>query len=91
MQVRHNMSSVRYGRGTGQSSWNMPSNLRSVSETDVIVYDQGTVILYMIDPETTIPLWRSVYEAMVHRSLTTEQRRERIDKAIGLMLESFPP
>lgn len=91
MQVRHNMNTVSYGRGIGQSHWNMPSNLRSVSETDVIVYDEGTVILYMIDPDTTIPLWRSVYQAMVHRSLTTEQRRERIDKAIGLMLDSFPP
>jgi hypothetical protein len=61
------------------------------SDVHVYEYDQGSLILDVVDPGTKHLLWRGGAEAEVRPSASPEQREERIQKAVRKILERFPP
>lgn len=71
----------RYGRGGGAV----------VSNTHVREYDQGTLIIDIVDKSSNELVWRGAAQAEVIAQATPEERQERIAKAIRKVFEDFPP
>ena len=61
------------------------------SGTYVLEYEQGTLILDIVDSSTDRLVWRGSAQAEVDSDATPEKREKRIDAAVGQILESFPP
>jgi hypothetical protein len=61
------------------------------SETYVRQFDEGTLILDVIDPETEKLIWRGSAQARVNDSSTPEKRSKRVRDAVAAILERFPP
>jgi hypothetical protein len=71
-----------YGYGP---RWNAPG------PTYAYVYQEGTLILDIVDPKAASLLWRGSARAEVAQSATPEQREKRIQEAVRRILERFPP
>jgi hypothetical protein len=61
------------------------------SETYVTNYDEGTLILDVIETKTEKLIWRGSAQARVNDSSSPEKRSERIRAAVKAILERFPP
>jgi hypothetical protein len=58
---------------------------------DVYEYQEGTLLLDVIDPETEQLVWRGTATDVLARDRTPEQRMEKTREAVAAMLASFPP
>jgi len=67
--------------------------LGGVYSPDVYVryYDEGTVVLDIIDPKTRNLVWRGSAQSRVDDSDTPEERDARVNEAYRRILERFPP
>jgi hypothetical protein len=54
-------------------------------------YQEGTVVIYVIDPDTRRWIWRVSATAKLHESSTPAERKERLQAAIGQMFKDVPP
>ena len=54
------------------------------------VYEEGTMILDFVDPETKELLWRGSATAVVESVLTPEEQKSRINKVVSKILDKFP-
>jgi hypothetical protein len=55
-------------------------------------YEEGTLILDVIDPEANRLIWRGTAQARAHRGdATPEERSERINAVVAKILAQFPP
>lgn len=61
------------------------------TETEVFEFDEGTLILDVVDPETKQLIWRGSAKAEIKYAGNPEKRMERIKEAIRLILRKFPP
>jgi hypothetical protein len=59
--------------------------------TEVIQYEQGTVVIHFLDAGTDETLWVGWVQGDVGPALTTsEKMREWVDGAVAKMFEDFP-
>ena len=58
---------------------------------DVYEYEQGTLILDLIDAKAKELIWRGTATAVVEPGLTPQRRHERLNKAVAKILANFPP
>ena len=58
---------------------------------DVYEYQEGTLVLDVIDPETELLVWRGTATGVIVRDRTPEERMEKTREAVAAMLASFPP
>lgn len=78
-----------YGYGPG---WGHYGGLGGMgTETYVDQYDQGTLLLDVVDARTHRLAWRGSASARVVEGLQPEERAARIRKAVDEMLAKFPP
>ena len=61
------------------------------AETHVDTYEEGTLILDFVDPVTKKLIWRGTAQAEIDRYASAQAKQERLNEAVGLMLEQFPP
>ena len=54
-------------------------------------YEKGSLIVDVVDPKTKRPIWRGTASAEVFPKWSEGKRRARIDTAVGMLLEEFPP
>lgn len=54
-------------------------------------YDQGTLILDIVDPTMKHLMWRSVAKAAVDHEALPEASRPQIEEVVARMLANFPP
>lgn len=59
--------------------------------TDVREYEQGMLIIDVVDAARKLVVWRGVGEARVREQPTPEQVEERIRQAVAEILGRFPP
>lgn len=59
--------------------------------TEVREYDEGTLVLDVIDPATKTLLWRGTAKSAADASASPETRDAKIREAVARLLESFPP
>lgn len=62
-----------------------------VSDVQVYQYEEGSLVLDVVDPTTKQLLWRGSAQAEVNRRLAPEAREQRIQEAVRRLLERFPP
>ena len=61
------------------------------THTTVTEYQEGTLLIDLVDPKAKQLIWRGSGQARVRRSSTPEEREQRIDEAVAEILKSFPP
>lgn len=61
------------------------------TETYVDQYEQGTLLLDVIDTDSNKLIWRGSAAARVVEDRTPEQRTQRVNEAVEKILERFPP
>lgn len=55
------------------------------------IYNQGSLIIDLIDAKTKKPIWRGVSEKRLRSGLTPAQQREILTNAVREILAAFPP
>jgi hypothetical protein len=54
-------------------------------------YDEGSLLVDVIDPGTNVLMWRGAATAIIDPRASVKEREERVDKAVASLLEKFPP
>lgn len=89
LQGRLNLTTMNnYGYAPG---WRGAYAGGSGSTTYVHEYDEGSLVIDVIDPVKLHLVWRGTARAEVPQTSTPEERTARIDQAVGKILEKFPP
>ncbi len=73
----------RYRRGWGGGMGTSTTYVREAKE--------GTLFLDMLNPQTQDLLWRGTAQGYIDPSLKPEEKTKRIQNAVGLILDQFPP
>ena len=75
--------------------WNMGyvphERLEDGTRTYIRQYQEGTLIIDILEPETDRLIWRGSAIADIQRTASLAKRRERAQKAVHNILESLPP
>jgi hypothetical protein len=91
---------LAYYAGTDSKSSVMLINRSTVSSggdwtgprrIDTADFEQGTVVLLMLPPDSEKPIWRGVAAGIFDPTATPEQRRQRITNGLDKLLNRFPP
>jgi hypothetical protein len=82
-----------YGYGFWGRGYRYPSPLfyRPAFDGGVRVYNQGSLIIDMVDAKTQQPIWRGVSEKRLNKSLSPQKQREILTSAVLEVLSQFPP
>lgn len=75
-----------YGRG-----YRYPSPFLYGAGTGVQVYNQGSLIIDIVDAKTEKPIWRGVSEKRLSRGMAPQQQREVLSRAVIEVIAQFPP
>ena len=73
--------------GYGFSPWGVGVS----TENRLREYDEGALIIDIIDPETRNVVWRGRAKSRVKEGLSPEQRTARINHGVSKILAGFPP
>ena len=68
-----------------------PNSWRGTTDLGRHNFEQGTLILDIVNPSTNELLWRSNASAEIDPYANTKTRLQRIDTAVNKMLSEFPP
>jgi hypothetical protein len=77
-----------YGRGY---RYHYPSPLFYGTTGSPRVYNQGSLIIDIVDAKTEKPIWRGVSEKRLRSGLTPQQQREILTGAVIEIVTKFPP
>lgn len=55
------------------------------------VYNQGSLIIDIVDAKTEKPIWRGVSEKRLSRGMAPQQQREVLSQAVTEVITYFPP
>lgn len=79
------------GWGYGYGSAYRPGYWSGSPETYVYEYEEGTLILDIVDPNNKELMWRGSAQDEVHFKSTPEKDQTQLSEAVQTMLENFPP
>ena len=79
------------GWGYGYGAAYRPGYWAGAPETYVYEYEEGTLILDIVDPENKALIWRGSAQDEVHFKSTPERDQTQLNEAVQKMLENFPP
>lgn len=80
-----------YGFGYYGVGYRHPRPYFLGTNTGINVYNQGSLIVDIVDGKTDKPVWRGVSEKRLSRGLAAKQQREILSKAVTEVLATFPP
>jgi uncharacterized protein DUF4136 len=78
-----------YGYGWGP--WYGPYYTAAVPHTYVREYEEGTLILDVVDAASNKLVWRGTAQAELSSKSSVEKRQERLNEAVEKIFEDFPP
>ena len=58
--------------------------------TDDANIEKGSLIIYVFNTRTDSVIWRSAAQVGVHFDMTDEQRKERVERIVAEMFQTFP-
>jgi hypothetical protein len=61
------------------------------STTTVTEYQEGTLLIDVVDPTSKQLVWRGAGQARIREYSTPDEREQRVKEAVKLILEKFPP
>ncbi len=88
---RDNDSRVGVGVGVGKGSWHGGFGSIGFNLGGDRDYEQGTLIIDVIDPASGKLLWRGFVRQRLIWQSDPEQTSARINEAVGAILSKFPP
>ena len=80
-----------YGFGYYGRAYRYPSPFFRGVGAGLRVYNQGSLIVDIVDGKTGKPIWRGVSEKRLSRSMTPPQQREVLSRAVAEVIGQFPP
>jgi len=82
-----------YGMGYWGRGYRYPSSIfyRPPLDGGIRVYNQGSLIIDMVDAKTQQPIWRGVSEKRLNKGLSPQKQREILTSAVLEVLAQFPP
>ena len=82
-----------YGYGFWGRGYRYPSPMfyRPAFDSGVRVYNQGSLIIDLVDAKTQQPIWRGVSEKRLNKGLSPQEQREILTGAVLEVLAQFPP
>ncbi len=80
-----------YGFGYYGRPYRYPSPFFHGPGTGLRVYNQGSLIIDIVDAKTEKPIWRGVSEKRLSRSMAPQQQREVLSRAVTEVIAQFPP
>lgn len=83
--VEDKITVTDWGYGYGWRGWGTPSRV------DVYQYQQGTLILDVIDSQSKQLMWRSFAQGAIDPYSPSEKREQRLNEVMARMLTNFPP
>jgi hypothetical protein len=83
-KIEQSSASIGIGYGWG------PAHV-GVSKSPTRSYDEGTLILDLVDPKTKTLVWRGTAVGTVHKDSPPEERQKNIQNAVAYLLEDYPP
>ena len=86
-RTRREENHVSTSLGYGVNSWGVGMR----AETQVRDYDEGSLLIDFVDPDTRELVWRGRSQARIPDRSTPEKRTEQIKKAVDSILQGFPP
>jgi len=87
-QTKTNIQS--YGYGYGYGAWGRPG-MYGTGGVDVTQYQQGTLIIDVIDMANQKLVWRGTGSGVMSDSPSVEERTQNVNNAINQILAQFPP
>lgn len=85
-KTRREERQVTTSFGYGFSPWGLGVS----TDSRVQEYEEGSLIIDIIDPETRQVVWRGRSVGRIQEGLSPEQRTARINEAVVNILEGFP-
>ena len=79
------------GWGYGYGASYRPGYGAGAPRTYVYEYEEGTLILDIVDPKNNQLIWRGSAQDEVHFRSSPEKDQAQLSEAVHLMLETFPP
>ncbi len=73
----------------GYGHW--PRRRSVVTTTEVREYEQGTLVIDIVDAARDMLVWRGAGEARLRSDPTPEQMSQRVREAVAEILGRFPP
>ncbi|AQT59838.1 DUF4136 domain-containing protein [Cellvibrio sp. PSBB023] len=80
-----------YGFGYYGVGYRYPRPYFLGTNTGLRVYNQGSLIIDIVDAKTDKPIWRGVSEKRLSRGMAPQQQREVLSNAVVDVLAQFPP
>jgi len=74
-----------WGYGYGRGRWYGGGGL------DVYEYEEGSLIVDIVDAKTRQLVWRGTATSIVDPSATPEEKTKKINEAVAKMFQDFPP
>jgi hypothetical protein len=84
-QTKTNVTSYGYGYGPYWGRYGGTTNI------DVSQYDEGTLIIDVIDMNKKELVWRGTGTGVINPNATVEERTANINNAVAQILAQFPP
>jgi hypothetical protein len=89
-KTKTNVQSYGYGYGYG-GYWGRPGYGPGYGGVDVTQYDEGTLVIDIIDMAKKELVWRGTGSGTMSQSPSVEERTENINYAVAEILSQFPP
>lgn len=83
--VEEKIAVTDWGYGYGRRGWGGPPRI------DVYQYQQGSLILDLIDSNSKQLIWRGFAQGEIDPYAPTEKREQRVNDVVARMLANFPP
>lgn len=81
-----------YGYGFyGRGYYRYPHPFFYGPNAGIRVYNQGSLIVDILDGKTSKPIWRGVSEKRLSRGMAPQQQREVLSQAVNEVIAYFPP
>jgi hypothetical protein len=80
-----------YGPYPGFGRHSRYSGYWGYRDVHVYQYEEGTLILDFVNPETKVVIWRGAAKSVVDDTMAPEERENLINEAVQKILLNFPP
>ena len=92
VSVQQKVSSSGISLGTGVGSWGSHGGVGvGVNTPSVRTYDEGTLVIDVLDAESKRLVWRGTGSQAVKSSPKPEETTAAVDRAVAAIVAQFPP
>jgi hypothetical protein len=94
IEKRLDVHTVHHGYGHGYRGHGRYRGWRAgagYTDTRVTQYDEGTLLLDLIDPQRMEMIWRGSAQSRISTTTSPEERQQRVREVVEKVLAQYPP